>query len=42
MTGISSDLYIEIKEGLSEGEQVVLEVSTGLFEGMTVMAMPEQ
>ena len=42
VTGISSDLYIEIKEGLTEGEQVVLEVSTGLFEGMTVMAMPEQ
>lgn len=42
VTGISSDLYIEIKEGLSEGEQVVLDVSTGLFEGMTVMAMPEQ
>lgn len=42
VTGISSDLYIEIKEGLSEGEQVVTDVSAGLFEGMTVMAMPGQ
>lgn len=42
VTGISSDLYVEVKEGLSEGEQVVVDVSAGLQEGMTVMAMPEQ
>ena len=42
VTGISSDLYIQIKEGLSEGEQVVTEVAANLQEGMTVMAMPQQ
>lgn len=42
VTGISSDLYIQITEGLSEGEQVVTEVAANLQEGMTVMAMPQQ
>lgn len=42
VTGISSDLYIQITEGLSEGEQVVTEVAANLQEGMTVMAMPRQ
>lgn len=42
VTGISSDLYIQVKEGLSEGEQVVTDVSAGLVEGMTVMAIPQQ
>ena len=42
VTGISSDLYIQVKEGLSQGEQVVTDVSAGLTEGMTVMAMPQQ
>lgn len=42
VTGISSDLYMQIKEGLSDGEQVVTDVSAGLSEGMTVMAMPQQ
>lgn len=42
VTGISSDLYVQIVEGLSEGEQVVTEVAANLQEGMTVMAMPQQ
>ena len=42
MTGISSDLYIQVTEGLSDGEQVVTEVAANLQEGMTVMAMPQQ
>lgn len=42
VTGISSDLYIQVTEGLSEGEQVVTEVAANLQEGMTVMAMPQQ
>lgn len=41
-TGISSDTYVQITEGLSEGEQVVTEVSSGLTEGMMVLAMPEE
>ena len=42
VTGISSDLYIQVTEGLSDGEQVVTEVAANLQEGMTVMAMPQQ
>ncbi len=42
VTGISSDIYIQVVEGLSEGEQVVTDVTAGLQEGMTVMAMPQQ
>lgn len=41
VTGISSDMMVQIIEGLSEGEQVVTEVTTGLAEGMTVAAMPQ-
>ncbi len=41
VTGISSDTMTEITEGLSQGEQVVTEVSAGLAEGMAVMAMPQ-
>lgn len=40
-TGISSDAMIQITEGISEGEQVVLDVTAGLEEGMTVMVMPQ-
>ncbi len=42
VTGISSDTMIQIVEGLSEGEQVVTEVTATLMEGMPVMAMPQQ
>lgn len=41
-TGISSDTYIEIKEGLSEGEQVITSVTTGIAEGMQVTAIPAE
>lgn len=41
-TGISSDTYIEIKEGLTEGEAVISSVTTGIAEGMTVTAIPAQ
>lgn len=40
-TGISSDTMVQITEGLLEGEQVVTDVTAGLAEGMTVMAMPQ-
>ncbi len=40
--GISSDTYIEIKEGLSEGEQVISSVTAGIAEGMPVTAIPVQ
>ncbi len=39
--GISSDTYVEIKEGISEEEQVVLSAYTDVQEGMAVMVMPE-
>lgn len=42
VTGISSDNYCEIKEGLTEGEQIVTDVSTGLEEGMAVTAVPQE
>lgn len=41
-TGISSDLNIEIIEGLNEGDQILTEVSAGIAEGMEVMAVPAQ
>lgn len=41
VTGISSDTMTQIVEGLSEGEQVVTDVTAGIAEGMTVMAMPQ-
>ncbi len=41
-TGISSDTYIEIKEGLKEGDQVITEVSSMLAEGIAVVANPSQ
>lgn len=40
VTGISSDTMIQIREGLTEGEQVVTEVTAGVTEGMSVMAVP--
>lgn len=41
VTGISSDTMVQVKEGLSEGEQVVTDVTAELEEGMTVMAVPQ-
>lgn len=41
-TGISSDMYIEIKEGLAEGEQVITSVTAGIEEGMAVTAVPAE
>ena len=41
VTGISSDTMVQVTEGLAEGEQIVTDVTTGLMEGMTVMAMPQ-
>lgn len=41
-TGISSDTYIEIKEGVTEGEQVITSVTTGIEEGTPVTAMPAE
>ncbi|EOS76569.1 efflux transporter, RND family, MFP subunit [Lachnospiraceae bacterium 10-1] len=40
-TGISSDTMVQITEGLTQGEQVVTDVSSGLVEGMTVVAIPQ-
>lgn len=40
-TGISSDTMVQIVDGVSEGEQLVSNVTTGLTEGMTVVAMPD-
>lgn len=40
ITGISSDTMIQILEGIEEGDQVVTEVTTGVTEGMSVMAVP--
>lgn len=42
VTGISSDTYCEIKEGLEEGDQIVSSVGVGLEEGMAVTAVPVQ
>lgn len=36
VTGISSDSYIEIKEGLNEEDIVLSNISTGIVEGMAV------
>ncbi len=41
VTGISSDSYCEIKEGLNEGDQVVSNVTVDMVEGMTVTAVME-
>lgn len=38
-TGISSESMTEIKEGLKEGDQIVLDMN-GVMEGMEVMAVP--
>lgn len=40
-TGISTDTMTEIREGLSEDDQVVTSVTTDLYEGMTVAVTPQ-
>ncbi len=42
VTGISSDTMVQVLEGISEGEQIVTDVTADLQEGMSVMAMPQQ
>lgn len=42
VTGISTDTMVQILEGVNEGDQLVTEVTTGIQEGMTVMAVPQQ
>lgn len=39
-TGISSDVYLEVKEGLSAGDHVVNDSMAVLTEGMSAMEMP--
>lgn len=41
-TGISSDMDIEIIEGLNEGDQILTEVNSSIMEGMEVSAVPMQ
>ncbi len=41
VTGISTDIMTQIVEGLTEGEQVVTNVTADLAEGMTVVALPQ-
>lgn len=40
VTGISSDTMIQILEGITEGDQIVTDVTTGVIEGMSVVAVP--
>lgn len=42
VTGISSDNYCEVKEGLQEGDQIISDVTLGLEEGMAVTAVPQE
>ena len=41
VTGVSSDSYIEIVEGLKENDQVMTDVSLDITEGMEVMIMTD-
>ena len=41
-TGISSDLNMEITEGLNEGDQILTEINGNIMEGMEVSAVPMQ
>lgn len=40
-TGISSDEYIEVKEGINEGDQVITSVTVNMQEGMQVNPVDE-
>lgn len=39
-TGLSSDEYIEVKEGIADGEEVISEITTEINEGMKVTTVP--
>ena len=41
VTGISSDSYCEIKEGLNEGDQIIGSIAAYMEEGMAVTAVPQ-
>lgn len=41
-TGISSDSYSQVLDGLSEGEEVIVTTGLDLEEGMTVTAIPRE
>ena len=40
-TGVSSDEYTQIVEGIKEGDQVMTDISTGVTEGMQVTVIPQ-
>ncbi len=40
-TGISSDMYIEVTEGLTEGEEVIMTTGQELEEGLPVTVIPQ-
>lgn len=42
VTGISSDTMVQIVEGVTEGTQLITNVTAGLTEGMPVMALPQE
>ncbi len=42
VTGVSSDTYIEVVDGLTENDQVMTEISLTITEGMEVMAVPAE
>ena len=39
--GISSDTYIEILDGITENDQIIVTAYTSIEEGMAVTAIPE-
>ena len=41
VTGISSDTYIEVTDGLNENDQVMTDISLDITEGMEVMVMTD-
>ena len=41
-TGVSSDTYIEIVNGLKENDQVMTDVSLAITEGMEVMPITDE
>ena len=40
VTGVSSDLYCEVKEGLTEDDEIISDMSLTLEEGTAVQSMP--
>lgn len=42
VTGISSDIYIEIKEGLTDADSVIVSSYSSVEEGMAVTVMPTE